>query len=167
MVVLKLGAGPFQKSMVIEELQSPQHLQRTVANKRDDLAGTQKPVSVNKPDDGAVAFRELHGGNGGALKAGKSFFHSATMAGMMKMRETLEFASGASFIVLPLKYYSLYPSMLPEQKTLSISSPKRNKRNSQSGRQSFCFLNESAEKSQIGARNFCSHDSFCDFSDSG
>jgi hypothetical protein len=96
-VVLKLGAGTFQKSVVVEQLQSPQHLQLTVAHKRDDLAGTQKSMPVNEPDHGAVAFRELHRGNGGALKAGKSFFHSATMTGIGEIGETLEFASGASF----------------------------------------------------------------------
>ena len=95
-VVVKLGARPFQKPVVVEQLQSPQHLQLAVAHKRNDLAGIQKPVPMNEPDDGTVALRELHRSNGGALKAGKSVFHSATMTGMGEMRETAELANGES-----------------------------------------------------------------------
>ena len=80
---------------MVKQFQSPQHLQLTVTDKRDDLAGTQKPMPVDEPDYGAVAFGELHRGNGGALKAGKTFFHSVTMMGMGEIRETLELAEVA------------------------------------------------------------------------
>ena len=82
--------------MVVEQFQSPQHLQLAVTDQRDDLAGTQKPVAVNEPDDGAVALCELHRGNRGALEAGKAFFHSIRMSGIGEWRETSELASEAS-----------------------------------------------------------------------
>jgi hypothetical protein len=97
-IISKLGAGAFQKAVVIEELQSPQNLQLAAAHKRNDLAGTQKAVPVDEPDYGSVAVRQLHGGNGGsALKAGKAFIcHPATMTGMGEMRETARVAGLAS-----------------------------------------------------------------------
>jgi hypothetical protein len=42
---------------------------------RDDLAGTEKSMSVNEPDDGTVTFRELHRGNLDALEAWQAFLH--------------------------------------------------------------------------------------------
>jgi hypothetical protein len=58
--------------------------------------GIQKPVPMNETDHGAIALRELYGGDGSAVEAGKSFVHSATLTGMGEMRKTAELAGGAS-----------------------------------------------------------------------
>ena len=78
--------------MMIEQLQSSQDLQGTTTDEGDDLAGTEKTMPVDEPDDVAVAFRELYRGNfGSAVEAGKAYFlHSATMTEIQTMRETAE-----------------------------------------------------------------------------
>jgi hypothetical protein len=78
-ISLKLDAGPFQKAVVIEELQSPQQLQGTAAGKGDDLVGTQKPMPVDQPENAAVAASQLHRCNGGAFEAGQPFVHPVSM----------------------------------------------------------------------------------------
>jgi hypothetical protein len=79
--------------VVKEQLQPPDNLLFAAAHKRDDLAGTQKAMPVDEPDEVAVAFRQLDGRNrGNTFEAGQSFFHPATMRGIEEMGQTAEVA---------------------------------------------------------------------------
>lgn len=72
-VIVELGAGPFQKAVVVKQLQAPEKLLRTRSRERDDLGRTQKTVPVDQPDDDAVALGQLNGRNRtGACEPGKA-----------------------------------------------------------------------------------------------
>ena len=86
MVILELGARPFQIPVVVEKLQPSGYLLRAAIKKGDDLMGAQKTMPVDEPDDVPVAFRESHGNDRrSALEAWKAGCHRATLP---KMRET-------------------------------------------------------------------------------
>jgi hypothetical protein len=73
MVVVELCSWPFQIAMVVKQLQPPQELLGAVADKGNDLGGTEKTMAVNLPDDFVVALCELHGSNRGiTFEAGKT-----------------------------------------------------------------------------------------------
>jgi hypothetical protein len=62
---------------------------RAAAQKRHDLWGTEKTMSVNEPDDLTVTLRESHWDNcGGAFEAGKAGCHRATLPEMQETKET-------------------------------------------------------------------------------
>src|SRR5579872_5979133 len=63
MIIVNLRPRPLQKAMVIEQLQPPQKLLRTVANEGDDVGRPQKTVPADQPDDFTVTLRKSHRGN--------------------------------------------------------------------------------------------------------
>ena len=73
MVVIDLGAGSFQKPVMIEQLQTSKDLLRAGTNEGDDLLGTKKPMPMNHANNLTVAIRELHDGNASsAFETGKT-----------------------------------------------------------------------------------------------
>lgn len=58
MEVFELGAGAFQVSMVVKQVQSTEEGLRPVANERNDLLGTEKTMPADESDDLLVAFRQ-------------------------------------------------------------------------------------------------------------
>jgi hypothetical protein len=58
--VFELGAGTFQVSAVIEEMQTAEKLLGIVTNESNNLVGTEKAVPVDKPDDLVVAIRQCN-----------------------------------------------------------------------------------------------------------
>ena len=63
MIIVDLRARAFQVTVVIQQLQSPQKLLRTIARERDDLRRTQKTIPMNQTDDFTVALGDLYGVN--------------------------------------------------------------------------------------------------------
>jgi hypothetical protein len=91
-VVLKLGAGAFQVTVVKQPLQTPGQLLCAATNKGDDLMRTQKPVPVNELENGVVTMCQFDGRNrGDTLKARKPR-HPTRMWLPRKTGETLGFA---------------------------------------------------------------------------
>ena len=82
-------------------------------------------MPVNEPDDVAVAFLKLHGGNGGgAFEAGKScFFHSATMTEWEKCGRRQNLLFGASvpekILKFPLTELATGNNILPQVRFMS------------------------------------------------
>ncbi len=75
-----------------KQLQPPYNLLLAPAQKCHDLAGTEKTMPVDEPDDVVVALGQLDGRNRENLfEAGESG-HPATMKGMDEMRETVKLA---------------------------------------------------------------------------
>src|SRR5438552_1919024 len=99
-VIVELRAGALQIAVVIEQLQSPQKLLRAATEKRNDLRGTEKAMSVNHPDDFAVALRQLHGSNPmGAFEAGKAErFHLPTLPRTTRRRSGHVLPSATSWL---------------------------------------------------------------------
>lgn len=61
-VVINLCPWPFQKAMVIEQLQPSQKVLRTAPDDCHNLRRTKKTVPVNEPDDFPVTLRQLERG---------------------------------------------------------------------------------------------------------
>jgi len=98
-IVVELGARPFQKAMVVEQFQSPQKLLGTATHESDNMGRTQKAVPVNKPDDFAVALRKAKGGNqGGAFESRKpGRFHPPTISECDEAEKPSKFAPDGKF----------------------------------------------------------------------
>lgn len=64
-IVVELGTGPLQVTVVVEQLQSPQNLLRAAPDKGRDLTGTKKTMPMNLPDDVVIAFGQLQPANRG------------------------------------------------------------------------------------------------------
>jgi hypothetical protein len=79
-IIVELGAWPFQIPMAVEELQAPGYLLRAAAKKGDDLMRTKKTMPVDEPDDVTIALRKSHGNvRGSAFETGKAGCHRATL----------------------------------------------------------------------------------------
>ena len=79
-----------------KQLQPPYNLLLAPAQKCHDLAGTEKTMPVDEPDDVTVALRQLDGRNReDTFETGKSG-HPATMKGTARRRETVKLAIRAS-----------------------------------------------------------------------
>ncbi len=79
-VIVELGAWPFQIPMAVEELQPPGYLLRAAAKQGNDLMRTEKTMPVDEPDDVPVALRESHGNvRRSAFETGKAGCHRATL----------------------------------------------------------------------------------------
>jgi hypothetical protein len=79
-IVVDLGAGPFQEAVVVKQFQPPQKLLLTAGNERTDMGRAHKAKPLHKADDFAVALGELHGDNcGGTFEAGKAAFHACIL----------------------------------------------------------------------------------------
>ena len=100
MVVFELGAGSFQISVVVEEMQSSKKGLRTAAYERNDLLGTEKTMPANEPEDVEVAFGELHGSNfGGAVEAWEpGGFHLSTIRERRRGKKAARFAVWGNFL---------------------------------------------------------------------
>jgi len=80
-IVIALGAGAFQKAVVVEEMEAPQDLLRAFTDEGYNVGRAEKTIPVNETNDGKIALRKLHWGNcNGAAEAGKPrILHSATI----------------------------------------------------------------------------------------
>ncbi len=79
-VVLELGAGTFQVSVVVEQFQPPQKLLRTAGKQSEDVVGTEKTMPVDEPDDLVVTIRQLQRRNcWNTIETGKAGFHRAIL----------------------------------------------------------------------------------------
>jgi hypothetical protein len=62
------------------------------------MRGTEKTVPINEPDDLAVAFLKLHGGNGSAFEAGKTEgLHTDTLPDVGQAEKASRFALWGKF----------------------------------------------------------------------
>ena len=59
MVVVELGSGAFQKTVVVKKLETTENRLGGTAYQIDDVGGTQKAMSVNKLKNDTVAIRNL------------------------------------------------------------------------------------------------------------
>jgi hypothetical protein len=58
-VVVKLGARTFKKSVVVEEHEPPQNLLQAAAQEADDLRGTKKTMTANQPENSQITLRQV------------------------------------------------------------------------------------------------------------
>lgn len=87
-VIVELGAWPFQIPMAVKELQAAGYLLRAAAKQGHDLMRTKKTMPVNEPEDVTVALRESHGDDcGSALESGKAGCHPATLPGLRETKK--------------------------------------------------------------------------------
>ena len=99
LVIVELRTRALQIAVVIEQLQAPQKWLRAAAEKRNDVSGTEKAMSVNQPDDLAVALRQLHGSNQmGAFETGKADrLHLSTLPETTRRRSPQVLPSATSW----------------------------------------------------------------------